>query len=888
MLDFEFRRVDKTLIFDSNTRLDDLTIQLKKLSSSRLNVLNSLDTTYVEFIKSFSVENTLIIYDYVNTKLDNQLIDILNSNCINLIYSDNYIVKTNIVELSVDEGNLYVKIDANLTKENTLELPKLVEFCSVGYSNAFITNFLPIVSWDKTNITPSESNIYDFDSIQYALDRNLNALNGEGDVGDIGDFSDGMIKQYITDFEIDEMYVDVIDENGTTYSDSPYDRLKEYDLTGLSSTNKLTNEALKWCHAFGLNSIGTSYIMNTNPSYGENSALASHSNDYDSYSTLDKSWFIIGTPAFDYNKNNWVSMKSYANKILTSDDFKSTTIDAYDEYLTHKFNEVNDTYVDNYSYSIVRQFNQDDEVGKSNVLFRGVEYIVDAKYSGYKFSVVLILSPSKEPYIEMVANDTFRSLTLLIHYAIGDVYSTKLNANNNDNYKLDRVSLYEANEFDTDINSTITSDIDLNISYPKKVSSKIYAGVLYDSDIIYVSDELLYAVEIKNLPSYIAINNFIAVGDNISFISKNSQGVDVNHVQLNDVVYVGANYVWCTNITISNVSFNDVIFTTSDYNDINDVDTIIQELSNISINEYIYTNEYSVNADTTINRFDVLRLFNQIENINNSSIDINVSDKESYDNLKRLFTYDNDYSYTLSEDIDPDWLSMSLLRYSTPSVPLVQYIIQPSNYTYNNNIYKNTNIYNNVYDIDEYVINKIGDENTLNVDSVDNQTPNHLILGESVLDRITLPIKNTLDGGDGYRIYYDKNAYNTINSSRIITHYSSILSTLLRVNNISYSFSLNVVDGNFSFNIYTKLIEMFRAQSSFSNITSLELSIMVDTILDTYKYESLITNPNNGFIFPSEIQDVVEYNAQTTNNQYQISGYINTNLSQVNAKISII
>lgn len=860
-LDFEFHVIANKVIVDSNCFFDDIFLEIRVPNMVKTNVLTT--SNLIEFPKSYQTINSIEIKNFNESRFK-QFESLISSNRqIEVIRSDETEDGT-ILDASLIGEHLYVKLSTLLISE--IERPTL-NILTTRYAESYMCSMLSIAHFDKSFVDPLESNVYDFDNDAWVNDMIVLMQNGYGQVN-VAQTTADLIAEYLTNFEIEELYLSELKNNDAESSNNPYDRLIEYDLQELAFRGKLSNTMLKWGHVSGVNSIGLPYITNRNISYGLDGGGASHETIFESYSNLDRSWFVIGTGARNYALNDAQMIQSYAGGLLTREMFTDLTTDAYENWLVHNVNVgVNGDFERVECYTSVRKRGEE-----HFAFFRGVEYLVNSRYAGYRFSVVLMQSANSETFFELLDNNVFKTLTLICHYAIADVTTTNLLHATNAEFSLDRMLLYRPSKLDEGVNTILTQNLFVNVTYPQQIAEKLYSGQTYYTDIIDDGGTLKYAISINDVPAFYALKDQLTIGGNL-IITSTDISQNTKTITLTGIVEVHENYVWVNAVTIVD-SGSVVLLDTANYTVVGDIPGALNDFNAIAVTELTYSLVHTAVANSSANRFDTLKLVNCIDKIN-SLEHIDVSEKDVLQKRTDVRAQLNGLSYTL--ETGEEQYVVNLLRYTTLSAPVIVELFAPKSRNYGGKTFENVSM-GDFSSLNEFIIRKVGVEGAIKSALTQEDLPQHWSKGETILARMSYQPLLSIDSNN-YRLYVDGSAFESVSASKLLLAHKSIVSSILHINKLEISRTVQLSDGrNFEINVYNIFAEYFRSNASWNAFSDNELEIFLSNLLRVYEFSYKLIN-SVGEELRLEIQNVDTYNQQATNDVFTVSGTIRDDVS---------
>jgi len=879
--DFEFHitendnKIDLTI--DSNVYFDDVTLKVKLIQFSNSLQIN-IDSILIDFTDSLTIGDTISVINY--TQNDITLIE--DSNLVKLIYEDDSEVELSLESVLQYEDELYLKFDKDVVADSLVSI-RSINFYEFDYATSSIVSYIPIAAFDKTVIEPSEKNIYNFDSSRLVDDLSILANNSYGNIPSVSQFISDVTQEYVTDFEIEKLYIKRLLQNSSEDTEDPYERLKESDIEEHAFLNKFSNRCIKWGSYSGRNAIDLPYLSNSNISYGLLSGLVSQSELHESYENLSYSWFMLGWKPRNYASNDYYKTRNYATRYLLEEDFRSETVDAYSNFLSHKIHDdgIGFNRINNWSVVSSRLDNDFTSESDGYVLFRGVEYLLPSIYIGYRFAVVLINSANEDPFVETIINEEFRTYTVLVKYAIADTVSTNLDNTDFSEYCLDRVQLYRPSKLDENSVTNVSSKLQIDISYPQLIANKKYLTQTYFTDIIDTGGpDLLYAITMFDLPDYFDTNS-VPIGSTFTITSKNLAG-DEKTIECFDVRSFTQDYLWARRILITDVNTTTVLLDTDNYTVLTDNTQAVNDFDAVKSTEFEYSIEYSITAKNGVDRFVPLKLENCVDKINSAGSGIALSEFDLTTTLVRWQTEDTALSSKIIELEDK--YATNLLRYANSCVPVVQLLFYPKNALYNSKELANT-YYSDDYELTEYCIRKIGSDSTLVTNINSEELPIHRLIGEVVYDTIDFKVQESYDSWLSIREYFDKNSFNQIPSAKTIIPFTSIVSTLMKINSILIDFKIDLSDGNYRVNIYEKMRDYVVSLSNFSTFNEQEIGIVLWCIFKYNDFDLELYDEDQ--TFRTEIQDIDVRNSNTTNNEFIVSGYIASNEKVIDARIQI-
>lgn len=320
------------------------------------------------------------------------------------------------------------------------------------------------VKLDTLNNRTNYNDILDFD-IDLYVSYLINKVNSIGFKGSIESYYDKTFDQitseektkyknilldsiksfYNSTYAHKKYLIDDIDTNSgeSTNVDNEYDRLKERSNDTIVKINKLYQFINKWSLENASDSYNNDYRLSIGLPFRQDNFSSTQLNENRDITEHTLSWFIIGEgrpPYLDINDNTINKVLSYSNESVDIQKLKNEQQNWFDHYLTYK----TETQT-KYSYSkLYKTF------GQSGVttIFKGVKYkLLDDTLDDYKFAIILKSNSDNSDIdltTEFVRNDTFKTLTVVLHFYVPDPILTSLEEELT--YYLDRSVLYFSKE----------------------------------------------------------------------------------------------------------------------------------------------------------------------------------------------------------------------------------------------------------------------------------------------------------------------------------------------------------------------------------------------------------------------------------------------------------
>ena len=707
---FEFVMLvnDTTVTLNSNSYMDESALAITRLAKftfdeSLHDIISGSDVAHL--YHTIDSNDTLKLYNIAHND------EILAADFVRLAIDG--VLSDHIVHSIIQHNNaFYVKLASKFTKPaNIYDNEYSFEFSAHNYvySTLELQKIYDICVFDNT-LQQSEPNQADFDMQRYEYYMRNDApftyitcptATAEMEAAFDLYFADQADTEDLYKYMHIANFVQDIDNYVFVAANNEYDRLQEYYLTNFATKSIISPVVIKWAHTYGNNAANSICRSNKHMQFRANnfspaqySIVDYHTHDY----TL--SWFLIGTVPPPYATFDDVQiLKSHiSTNGITIAALQSTSIDAYLTYLEHK------NLVSTYAYDTINCWSVVQSKSSSKyatVMYKGVEYLVDEQYIDYRFAVILIVSTEYylQPDLQLIANDTFNTLTLVVQYDVHEVFMTSMNYSISSLF-VDR-SIFYRNEYiivcstpNTALNSAyINLDIGEDATR-MHISSPETNGIVYDSGTTYY-----FAMDFNVLPPIGAydIDAFMQslVGGNLTTKIFNDDGINIHIIEYMTVHdYHAEGYIWCYDIYVQSY---DLITETWDTalsikSLFSGADTSAWSthakalvIQNTSANSQIRF-DYLSNMGHA-NRFKPLILRNAITNINDVD-GIQINEPLSAQIALQLST--ETFNNAVNAKQTQEQITYPIARYTMPASPIMRMILPMQALQYGSNLLHNT------------------------------------------------------------------------------------------------------------------------------------------------------------------------------------------------------
>lgn len=262
----------------------------------------------------------------------------------------------------------------------------------------------------------------------------------------------------------------------STTCKNEFDRLSERTLVEIRNVNILEPMITKFSACYGYDSYNNPIMLNIGLPWRNDNFL---STGYENRSLVNNThmWFILGSGPGPIQKtkdgtlvytpylNDIKKQLGYVNIPLGNEDrYHSITLNLLDskydptnidsdvyDLLTYKVNDNPNQKEYRNQSAWTYMYRVEGETNRYSAIFRGVEWSFIGNYEGYRFSVIMVTEPNvdkNKTYISpfnLVDNQVFKTLTLIINYYIPDKLITSLNGQVP--YYIDRSFFYYSTKF---------------------------------------------------------------------------------------------------------------------------------------------------------------------------------------------------------------------------------------------------------------------------------------------------------------------------------------------------------------------------------------------------------------------------------------------------------